>query len=146
MGLFPDLNFAAAADDTNTEVRQEVVGGIGMVVDTTIEDRSSVLANSRIDHSLPTGVVFDERADIVDNTSNKDEGTTVFGLFLIFLELHDRELLERDTPVENSALLVELLLLLLEPALFDLILTELLKIISETKLFPGPNTPFGRII
>lgn len=77
-----------------------------MVVNATIKDRSSVLANSRVDHGLSTGMAVDERADIVDNTSNKDEGTTVFGLFLVFLKFHDRELLEGDTPIENSTFLI----------------------------------------
>lgn len=77
-----------------------------MVIDATIEDRSSILANPRVDHGLSTGVTVDERADIVNNTSDKDEGTTVFGLLLIFLEFHDRELLERNTPIKDGALLV----------------------------------------
>lgn len=77
-----------------------------MVIDATIEDRSSVLANSRIDHGLSTGVAVDESADIVDNASDKNEGTTVFGLFLIFFKFHNRKLFERNTPIKNSTLLV----------------------------------------
>lgn len=117
-----------------------------MVVDTTIEDSSSVLANSRVNHSFSTRVVVDKSADIVDDTSNKDKSTTVFSLFLVLFKFHDRELLKRNTPIKNSALLIKLFLLLLEPAFLNLVLTELLEIVGKTKLLPGPNAPFGRII
>ena len=43
----PDLDLAATAQDTDTHGREQVVGGVGVEVDTTVEDGSGVLADGR---------------------------------------------------------------------------------------------------
>jgi hypothetical protein len=55
-------------------------------------------------------------------------------------------LLERNTPVKSLSLLVELLLQLLETALLNLILLELLQVVGEAELLPDPDSPLGRVI
>lgn len=117
-----------------------------MVVDTTVEDGGGVLANGGRDEGLATRVVLDKVGHIMDNTSNGNEGLAVLGLRNEVVPVDDGELVERDTPVEGSTLLVELLLELLDTALLDLVLTELLEVVGEAELLPDPDGPLGRII
>ena len=117
-----------------------------MVVNTTVKDGGSVLSNPRRDESLSTRVVLDEVGYIVDDTSNSNKSTTVLGFSLVVLPADDWQLLERNTPIESLSLLVELLLQLLETALLDLVLLELLQVIGEAKLLPDPDGPFGWVI
>ena len=86
------------------------MGGVGVVVYTTVEHGGGVLANSGADHSLTTGVVLDEVGHIVNNTSNSNEAAAVLGLLNIVVPLQHRELVEGSTPVKISTLAVELLL------------------------------------
>ena len=146
LGTLPDLNLAAAADDADTHGREKVVGGVGVVVDTTVEDGGSVLANGRVDESLATGVILDELANVVDDTSDSDPGLAVLGLGNKVVPADNGEVLEGNTPVKGGALLVELLLLLLETALLDLVVGELLEVVSETELLPHPDAPLGGVI
>jgi len=44
--LLPDLNLTTASEDTNTHSGEEVVCGIGVVVNTAVEDGGGILANS----------------------------------------------------------------------------------------------------
>ena len=117
-----------------------------MVVDTTVEDGGCILSNTRRDESLSTRVVLDEVGYIMDDTSNSNKGTTVLGFSLVVLPADDWQLLERNTPVKSLSLLVELLLQLLETALLDLVLLELLQIIGEAKLLPNPDRPLRWVI
>ena len=146
MGALPDLDLHAATNDANTHGGEQVVGSVGVVVNTTVEHGGCVLAKTRLDHGLATGVVVDEVSHIVDNTSDSNEATTVLGLVDVIIPLHDRQLLKRHTPVKLGALLVELLLLLLETALLNLVGAELLEIVGETQLLPCPDGPLGRVV
>ena len=120
--------------------------GVGVVVDTSVEDSSCVLADTRSDESLSTWVILDEICDIVDDTSNGNECAAVLGLGLVSVPVDDRQLLESNTPVKSLSLLVKLLLHLLETALFDFILLELLQVVSETQLLPDPDRPLSWVI
>lgn len=122
------------------------MGSVGVVVDTTVEDSGSVLANSGVDESLATGVVLDELADIVDDTSDSDPGLAVLGLLDEVVPADNGEVLEGNAPVKGGTLLVELLLLLLETALLNLVVGELLEVVGETELLPGPDAPLGGVI
>lgn len=146
LSTLPDLNLAATADNTNAHGGEKVVGSVGVVVDTTVEDSGSVLADSRVDESLATGVVLDELADIVDDTGDSDPGLAVLGLGNEVVPADNGEVLEGNTPVKGGTLLVELLLLLLETALLDLVVRELLEVVGETELLPGPDAPLGGVI
>ncbi len=126
MAALPDLNLTTATDDTNTHSGEQVVGGVGVVVDTTVEHGGGILTNTRADHGLATGVVLDEVGHIVNHTGDGDETAAVLGLLDIVVPLHDGELVERSTPVEAGTLLVNLLLELRNAALLDLVGTELL--------------------
>lgn len=146
LGALPDLDFASAAEHTHTHGRQEVVGSVGVHVDTTVEDGGGVLANSGRDEGLATGVVLDEVGHVVDNTGNSNESLAVLGLGGEIVPADNGELLERSTPVEGGTLLVELLLQLLNTALFDLVGTELLEVIGEAEHLPEVDGPLGRVI
>lgn len=122
------------------------MGSVGVVVDTTIEDGGGILSDTRRDESLSTWVILDEVAHIVDDTSDSNKSTTVLGFGLVILPVDDWQLLKRNTPVESLSLLVELLLELLETALLDLILLELLQVICEAELLPDPDRPLSGII
>lgn len=117
-----------------------------MVVDTTVENGGCVLSNTGRDESLSTRVVLDEVGNIVDNTSNSDESAAVLGFGLVIIPVDDRQLLERNTPVESLSLLVELLLQLLETALLNLVLLKLLQVVGESELLPDPDSPLGGVV
>ena len=117
-----------------------------MVIDTTVENGGCVLSNTGRDESLSTRVVLDEVGNIVDNTSNSDESAAVLGFGLVIIPVDDRQLLERDTPVKSLSLLVELLLQLLETALLNLVLLELLQVVGESELLPDPDSPLGGVV
>lgn len=91
-------------------------------------------------------MIFDEVRHIVDNTSDRDQGLAILGLLDEVIPIDDRKLLQRHTPVKLAALLVKLLLLLLQPALVDLVLAEGLEVGGEAELLPGPDAPLSRIV
>ena len=120
--------------------------GVGVVVDTAVEDGRSVLANTRANQSLATWMFLDKVGHIVNHASNCNKSTAILRFGLIGVPVNDWELLQRNTPVESLSLLVKLLLELLETALLNLILLELLEIVGETELLPEPDGPFRRVI
>lgn len=123
------------------------MSGVGVVVDTTVEDGSGVLANGGRDQGFASGVVLDEVGHVVDDTSNGNESLAlVLGGVNKVVPADDGELLERSTPVEDRTLLVDLLLHLLDTALFDFVGTELLEVVGETEGLPDTNGPLGRVI
>lgn len=143
----PNLDLAATVEDTVAHGREEVVGGVGVVVDTTVEDSGGVLANGRADESLATGVLLDEVGNVVDDTSNGNEGLAVsLGGLNKVVPADDGELLNGGSPVEGGALLVNLLLELLDAALFNLVGAELLEVVGEANPAPGDNGPLGRVV
>ena len=146
LGALPNLHLATTPQDTDSHGREEVVGGVGVVVDTAVKDGSGVLANGRRDQSLATGVVGNELANVVDDTSNRDPSLAVLRLLNKVVPADNREALKRDTPVEGRALLVELLLQLLNTALLDLVVGEGLEVVGEAKLLHGPDEPLGRVV
>lgn len=146
LSTLPDLDLAAATEDTNAHSREKVVGGVGVVVDTTVEDGSGVLADGRRDEGLATGVLLDEGGNVVDDTSDGDEGLAVLGLGDEVVPVDNGELLKRNTPVEGGTLLVELLLELLDSTLVDLVLSELLEVVGEAESLPDPDGPLGGIV
>lgn len=122
------------------------MGGVGVVVDAAVEDGGGVLADARGDQGLAAGVDADEVGDIVDDAGHRDEGAAIAGLGLVGVPVDDGQLLERGAPVEGLALLVELLLELLEAALLDLVLLELLEVVGEAELLAGPDDPLGGVV
>ena len=122
------------------------MGRVGVVIDTSVKDSSGILSDARSDESLSTRMILDEVCYIVDNTSDGDESATVLGFGLICIPVDDGELLEGNAPVESLSLLVELLLKLLETALLNFVLLELLKIVGESELLPHPDGPLGWVI
>ena len=54
LGTLPDLDLAAAAEDTDTHGGEKVVGGVGVEVDTTVEDSSGIFTDSGRDEGLAT--------------------------------------------------------------------------------------------
>lgn len=146
LGALPDLHLATTADDTNPHGREQVVCGVGVEIYTTVEHSGSILAEAALDESLASRVLLDEVGHIVDDTSNSDEAASVLDLLDVIVPLDNGELIERRTPVELSALLVELLLELLDTALLDFVGAELLEIIGKAELAPEPDAPLGRVI
>jgi hypothetical protein len=146
LGPLPDLNLAATTDNTNTHRREQVVGTIAVEIYTAVEHGGGVLAETTLDERPATGVLADERCDIVNNSSNSDKATAILDLLNIVVPLDDGELVKRHTPVKLLALLVKLLLELLDTALLDLVGAELLEVAGKTELAPEPDAPFGGIV
>jgi hypothetical protein len=146
LGTLPDLNFHTASDDTDSHSGQHIVCCVGVVVHTAVEHCSSVFADTRLDHSTATRMVFDEAGDIVDNTSDGHKTTAVLRLVNVIVPFHDRELLERDTPIKSLALLIELLLKLLNTALLNFVGSELLEVVCKAELLCRPDEPFGWVV
>jgi hypothetical protein len=117
-----------------------------MVINTAVKNGRGVLANTRTDQCFSTRVLLDEMSDIMNYTSNRHKSSAVLGLCLVSVPIDDGQLLQRNPPVKSLSLLIELLLELLETALLNLVLLELLEIIGEAKLLPDPNRPFRRIV
>jgi hypothetical protein len=110
LGTLPDLNLASTTDNTYPHGGEQVVGGVGVEVDTTVEHGSSVFADTALDQGLATGVLVDEVGDVVNNTGDSDQTAAVLSLLNVVVPLDDGKLLKRYTPVELGALLVNLLL------------------------------------
>lgn len=146
LGTLPDFNLASTTDDTHPHGGEQVVGSVGVEVDTTVEHGSSVLANAALDQGLASRVLVDEVGNVVYNTGDSDQATAVLSLLDIVVPLDDRELLKGYTPVELGALLVNLLLELLDATLLDLVGTELLEVGGETELAPQPDGPLGGVV
>ena len=121
LSLLPNFNLASSPYDTNSHGGEKVMGSVGVKVNTTVKHSCGVFPNTRVNHSSAAGVVLDEVPDIVDDTGNRDQSPSVASLLLEIFEFNNRELLERDTPVELSTNTVELLLHLLKSALFNLV-------------------------
>ena len=122
------------------------MGGIGVVVDATVEDGSGVLADGGGDESLATGVALDEVGHVVDDTGDGDESLSVLGVFDEIVPADDGELLQGSSPVEGRALLVKLLLHLLHTTLLDLVGAELLEVVGEAQVLPDTDGPLGGVV
>jgi hypothetical protein len=146
LSALPDLNFASASNDTDSHGGEQIVGTVGVEVDTTVEHGGSILADAALDESLATRVLGDEVGNVMDNTSDSDETTAVLSLLNIVVPLDDGKLVERYTPVELLTLLVDLLLELLDTTLLDFVGAELLEVGGETKLAPEPDGPLGGVV
>ena len=146
LSTLPDLDFAAAANDTDAHGAEQIVGGVAMHVDATIEHGGGIFADAGADHGLSSWMILDEGRHIVYNASNVNEGTTVLRLILEVFVFHDWKSIQRNTPIEPGALHIELLLLLLDTTFFDLVGTELLQVIGKTELLPNPDRPLGGVV
>ena len=146
VGLFPDLDLATAADNTDSHGGEQVVGSVRVVVDTTVEHGSGVLAETALDHGLATRVILDEVGDIVNDTSDSNETAAILGLLDVVIPLHDGELLKRGTPIKSGASAIELLLKLLNATLLNLVGAELLEVVGESDLLPHPDGPLGGVV
>ena len=147
LGALPDLDLASSAEHTNAHRRKKVVGSVGVEVDTAVEDCGCVLADSGRNEGLATGVLVDEVANIVDDTG--DGGKLLSVLLAVgdeIVPVDNGELFKGNTPVESSTLLVELLLELLDTALFNLVGAELLEVVGEAELLPDPDVPLGGVV
>lgn len=64
---------------------------VAMVVDTTVESRGSVLADSTHEEGSSTWVLVDERRDVVDEAADTDKRSGL-GLFLELFPRYDGEI------------------------------------------------------
>lgn len=65
------------------------MGGVGVVVDAAVEDGGGVLADARVDQGPSTGVLLDEVRDVVNDTSNCNQGAAVLGFLLVGVPVDD---------------------------------------------------------
>lgn len=145
LGRLPHLDLHAAPDDGDSHGGQQVVGGVGVSVDASVEHGGSVLADGAHDESLSTGVVFDKRGHVVHNAGNEHQ-ISGLGLLSELLKLDHGQLLDGDAPVEVASPLVELLLSLLHETLLDGVLREGLQIPGQADLLKGPDEPLGGVV
>lgn len=147
LSALPNLHLTSSAEDANSHGGEEVVGGVGVQVNTAVEDGGGILADGGGNEGFATGVLLDEVTNIVDDTG--DGGKLLAVLLAIgdeIIPVDDGELLEGNTPVESSTLLIELLLELLDAALFDFVGAELLEIVGKAELLPDPDVPLGGVV
>lgn len=119
---------------------------IAVAIYSPVEHGGRVLANSRGYERLPARVLLDKLCYVVDNPGYRYKPSTACGIGNEIVPLDNRELGERNAPVERGSFLVDFLLKLLDAALFDLVGSELLEVRGQSELFPGPDRPFGRVI
>ena len=82
LSALPDLDLAAAAQDTYAHGGEEIVCGVGVVIDTAVEHRGGVLADARGDEGAASRVLLDEVGDVVNNARDGDQGAAILGLLL----------------------------------------------------------------
>jgi hypothetical protein len=146
LGTLPDLDLASTANDAHPHSREQVVGSVGVEINTAIEHGGGILAQTAPDESLAAGVFVDEVGHVMNNASDSNQTTAILDLVDVIIPLNDGELVKWDTPVELRALLVKLLLELLNTALLDLVGAELLEVVGKTELAPDPDAPLGRVV
>ena len=146
LSALPDLDFASAADNAYSHCGEKVMSSVRVHVDTSVEHLSSVFADAGGNHGTTSRMLLNESGNVVDNACYGDEASAVLGLILEVVPFHDRQGLERNTPVQLRALLIELLLHLLNTPLFDFVLLELLKVVCKTELLPHPDRPLGGVV
>ena len=95
----PNLDLAATADDADSHRREEIVGGVGVHVDASVEHGGGVLADAAVDHGLASRVLLDEFCDIVNHARDGDQAAAVLRLVLKVVPFHDWQCVERYTPV-----------------------------------------------
>src|SRR5579871_3379422 len=105
LSSLPDFDFHTTTNDSYSHRREQIVSSVRMVIDTTIEHGSSILANARANHSLTTRMVFDEGRDIMDDTSNCNETATVLTLINVLVPFHDWQLFKWYTPIKCGTFL-----------------------------------------
>lgn len=142
----PNLDLATATNDTNTHSREKVMGRVGVHIDPTVEHSGGVFTDAGADHGLSSRVRRNESGNVMDNTSHSNEATAILRLVLEVVPFHNGEGIEWNTPVKFGTLLIKLFLHLLDTALIDFVLFELLQIIGKAELFPSPDCPLGWII
>ena len=82
----------------------------------------------------------------MDDAGDRNQAATVLGLLDVVVPLHDGQRFEGYAPVELGALLVDLLLELLDAALFDLVGAELFEVVGEAEFLHGEDEPLGRVV
>ncbi len=135
----PNFHFAPASDDPHSHGGEEVVGGVGVHVDATVEHGGGVLADARVDHRFPSGMRRNEVGDVVDHPRDRHESSAVLGLIREVIPFHDGKSMQGNPPIQFGAFLVEFLLHLLDLALFDFVLPKLLQVIGQAQLLPDPD-------
>lgn len=99
----PDLNLAAAADDADPVLGQQVARRVGVVIHAAVEHGGGILADGGRDKSLAAGVHAGEIRHVVHEAGDGDQGA---GLRLLdeFLPLHEGQDGERLAPVQDAKL------------------------------------------
>ena len=146
LGSLPDLDFHAATNHTYSHRREQIMCSVGVGIDAAIEHSRSIFTDARANHGLSTRMVLDEGGDIMDDAGDGNETAAVLTLFDILIPFHDRQLLERNTPIELGTFLIELLLKLLHATLLDLIGAELFEIVGQADLLHRPDEPLCRVV
>lgn len=122
------------------------MGSVGVQINAAVEYGGSILTDGGRNERLTTWMVLDEVGDIVNDTGDRNESLAILRLLNEIIPVDNRKLFKRHTPVEPGALLVELLLLLLQPALLNLVLAESLEVGGQTELLPHPDAPLGGVV
>ena len=130
----------------NTEGAEQVLGSIGVIVDTSIESLGGVLANEGLDEGFTSGMGGDELGNVVHQIVDNDKGRAFEASALDVVLGKERELLNGKSPVESAHLVFKSLLRHLQATLLDFVIGEALKIEGETQNGHNPDGPLGRIV
>jgi len=139
------LDLHTTVKDTDSHHRQEVVGGVRVVVYTAKECGCGVGSNGLLDQVSTTGVVGSETGAIVDKAVNRNK-RSLLCLSLEVVPRNDREVVGAFWPLELFRLCVEFLQLHRVLTLLDFVVRETLEVGSETERRHGANEPLGRVV
>jgi len=133
------------AQDTNALHGEEIVSSVRMVVNTTEEGSSGVLANHLDEQVWSTRVFLDEAGNVMNETRDEDEGASL-GLFLERVPADDGEIVAVAGPYQSLLSFTKLLQLHGELTLPDFILGEDLQVAGETEEVAALDKPLGGVV
>lgn len=139
------FDFHPTEEDADAHHGQQVLCGSTVIVDATHERCGRVCTDGSLDEVSSTGVFLCERRDVVDESTDDDEGT-IFRFGLEVVPRDDWQVVAVVWPDDLSALLCQLLQLHRVLTLFDLVVGKLFEMRSETEQRHGGDEPFRRVV
>jgi hypothetical protein len=163
--LLERLDFVTSLDASDSEHGEDVLCGVGVVVDTeegrevstrrerrewkvdvpSVERGGGITAETGLDVGLSSGVVLHERGDVVDETGDDDEGAGLARL-LELVPREDGKVVRRRGPLDLLALGLDLLELHRVLSLLDLVVGERLEVRREAEEVGCEDEPLGGVV
>ena len=131
--------------NTDTHHSEQIVSGVGVIVDTTKESSRSIGTDSSLDEVGTSRVVLCETRAIVNETVNRNQ-RSFLRLILEFIPANDWQVVAALWPFELLALFLQSEKFHSVLTLLDFIIGKSFEVGSQTKGRHGTNEPFGRVV